>query len=453
MTLGALLSFLPIAATAASGGDHEKFVPEMIWVLPFVLMLGSIAVLPLVAEHWWHSNKNRFLVAVVCGLPVLGLFAAHGDWHTIGHTVHEYASFLILLGVLYTASGGIVLRGDLKATPAVNTTFLAIGSLLASFMGTTGAAMLLVRPLIRTNSERQFTVHTVIFFIFTVCNVGGCLTPLGDPPLFLGYLRGVPFDWTFNLMPAWGFALGLLLVIYFLVDSYYWKKEDMAHKLHEKVDVQPLRIAGSFNFVWLAAVILSVALLTPSNVSEWMNVAEHDFLPTYGRDLALVLLAVIAYASTSSDYRRANEFSWEPIIEVAALFFGIFLSMMAAIRLLEVHGPQLGLETPIQFFWITGILSSFLDNAPTYVVFFETAKTLASDGSASIAGVRETLLIAISLGAVFMGAMTYIGNAPNFMVKAIAEQRGVKMPSFFGYMIWSVVFLFPVFFLATLIFL
>ncbi|MBT3340986.1 MAG: sodium:proton antiporter [Planctomycetes bacterium] len=453
MTWHALLSTLPSAALTASGGDNAKFVPSMIWVLPFILMLGSIAVLPLVAEHWWHSNKNRFLVALACGLPVLGLFAAHGDWHTIGHTVHEYASFLILLGVLYTASGGIVLRGDLQATPAVNTTFLAIGSLLASFMGTTGAAMLLVRPLLRTNSERQFTVHTVVFFIFTVCNVGGCLTPLGDPPLFLGYLRGVPFAWTFNLLPAWAFTLGLLLVIYYLVDTYYWKKEDMQHKLHERVEVQPLRIAGSFNFVWLGAVILTVALLTPSNVSGWLTVGEHDFFPTYGRDLALVLLALIAYVTTSNDYRKANEFSWEPIIEVAALFFGIFLSMMAAIRLLEVNGPELGLETPTQFFWITGILSSFLDNAPTYVVFFETAKTLAADGSASIAGVRETFLVAISLGAVFMGAMTYIGNAPNFMVKAIAEQRKVQMPSFFGYMLWSVVFLLPVFFLATLIFL
>ena len=446
----------PLSATSL--GSEEGFLPDLLWVAPFVAMLLSIAVLPLAAPRWWHSNRNRLLVALVCGLPVFGLFAAHGDWVTIGHTLHEYASFIILLGSLYTVSGGIVLRGDLEATPWKNAAILAIGSLLASFMGTTGAAMLLVRPLLKTNSERRYRVHTVVFFIFMVCNVGGCLTPLGDPPLFLGYLRGVPFSWTFGLWQPWLFTLGILLGLYILVDSILWRRETPIERMRDRTMVEPLRLAGRLNFLWLALVVGSVALLTAPNLARWLGVDEHAFLPTYGRDLALVAIAGVAYATTRKEYREANEFTWEPILEVAALFLGIFLSMMAAIRLLEVHGPELGLDSEGQFFWLTGTLSSFLDNAPTYVVFFETAKTLeipAGDSAIPVTAGRIAMgyLTAISLGAVFMGAMTYIGNAPNFMVKAIAEERRVKMPSFFGYMIYSAVFLLPVFFLATLIFL
>jgi len=447
-------SILP--ALAPDG--HGDFLPSLGWVAPFVLMLLSIAVLPLVAGRWWHSNLNRFKVALVCGLPVFGLFAWHGEWLVIQHTLHEYASFLLLLTSLYVASGGIVLRGDLKATPLVNSTFLLIGALLASFMGTTGAAMLLVRPLLKTNSERQFRTHTVVFFIFVVCNIGGCLTPLGDPPLFLGYLRGVPFSWTFGLVAPWAFTNGLLLLIYFAVDSWFWRREDRSHLLHERVEVQPLRIAGTKNFLWIAAVVLAVAFLTPPNLAAWLGVDEHAFLPVYARDLALVAVALGAYRFTPADYRRANSFTWHPILEVAALFFGIFLSMMAAIQLLRIHGPELGIDSSSLYFWATGTLSAFLDNAPTYVVFFETAASMdvpAGHETVAVSGgvISEPFLTAISLGAVFLGAMTYIGNAPNFMVKAIAEERQVKMPSFFGYMVYSCIFLLPVFFLATKLFL
>ncbi|HEX9793031.1 MAG TPA: sodium:proton antiporter [Planctomycetota bacterium] len=448
----ALAPFL--AATAEEGHD---FVPHLAWVAPFVAMLLAIAVLPLAAPHWWHSNRNRFLVALGCGLPVFGLFALNGDWHTIGHTAHEYVSFLVLLAALYTASGGIVLRGDLKATPVVNTTFLLIGAVLASFMGTTGAAMLLIRPLIKTNSERRYNVHTVVFFIFAVCNVGGLLTPLGDPPLFLGYLRGVPFGWTFGLLPVWGFTVGAILAVYLVLDTVLYRCEDRSDLRADATQIEPLSFKGMGNFCFLGGIVAAVAFLTPGNVAKWLGTTETAPLPMFGRDLLLVLIATGAYLTTKPAYRKENEFTWEPILEVAALFFGIFLSMMAAIKLLRVHGSELGVDTPVEFFWVTGTLSAFLDNAPTYVVFFETASSLparAVDTMVVSGGaIGIPLLTSISLGAVFMGAMSYIGNAPNFMVKAIAEQRKIKMPSFFGYLLYSMVFLLPIFFLVTQIFL
>ena len=443
----------PLSAFIPSSSDPSPFVPGFAWIVPFLFMLLAIAVLPLLVPRWWHSNLNRFKVAFCCGLPVLGLFASHGDWHTIGHTLHEYLSFLILLASLYTASGGIVLRGDLEATPKVNCAFLLTGALLASFMGTTGAAMLLIRPLLKTISERHYQVHTVVFFIFLVCNIGGCLTPLGDPPLFLGYLRGVPFTWTFSLLLPWAFVNATLLGVYWVLDTLLYKKESPSEHMHDRVEVKPLRIVGTTNFLWLALIVLSVAFLTPNNLSVWLDMHPHAFLPAYGRDLALVFAGAGAFIATPVDYRKANSFTWHPILEVAALFFGIFLSMMATVRLLEIHGPELGLNTPAQFFWLTGTLSAFLDNAPTYVVFFETAKSLGVEPNAvAVAGVNNELLVGISLGAVFMGAMTYIGNAPNFMIKSIAEENKIKMPSFFGYMFWSVLILIPLFFIVSLIF-
>ncbi|KAA3607921.1 MAG: sodium:proton antiporter [Planctomycetota bacterium] len=450
------MSSIPDLASPAVLEQGHHYVPHVLWVAPFVAMLLSIAVLPLVAGHWWHSNLNRFKVALVCGLPVFGLFAYHGEWHTISHTVHEYASFLILLASLYTASGGIVLRGDLKANPMTNTAFLALGSLLASFMGTTGAAMLLVRPLLKTNSQRRYKVHTAVFFVFTVCNIGGCLTPLGDPPLFLGYLRGVPFAWTFGLVYPWAFTLAVLLVLYFLIDSLFYAREDKFSLEADRSHVEPLRLQGRSNFLWLIGVVLSVAFLTGPNLAQWLGQQETDLIPRFGRDAALVLLGLGAYLTTRPENREANEFTWHPILEVAALFFGIFLSMMAAIRLLEVNGQNLPLDSPQHYFWLTGTLSAFLDNAPTYVVFFEAGAAKAKGMGITdslVAGVPEVDLTAISLGAVFMGAVTYIGNAPNFMVKAIAEERRVKMPSFFGYMMYSLVILVPVFLVSTLIFL
>ena len=424
--------------------SHPTFVPAIGWVAPFVVMLLSIALLPLFVPKWWHSNLNRLKVAILCGLPVFVIFAINGDWHTISHTAHEYVSFLLLLGALYTVSAGVVLRVDLKATPIVNVAFLLVGALLASFMGTTGAAMLLIRPLVKTNSEREFRVHTIIFFIFIVCNIGGCLTPLGDPPLFLGYLRGVPFTWTFTLFMPWLVTNLILLIIYFLVDTVMWKREDHYHKFHERIEVKPLRIVGLSNFLWIGLIVLGVAYLTSSNLAHTYGIREDSFIALWGRDLALLLIGIGSFTSTPSDYRRANDFTWHPILEVGALFIGIFMSMMAAIRLLEVHGGELGIDSATGFFWITGGLSALLDNAPTYVVFFETARSLPV-GPDAVAGVDPAFLTGISLGAVFLGAMTYIGNAPNFMVKAIAEENKVKMPSFFGYLGYSCVFLIPVF--------
>ncbi|TAH38525.1 MAG: sodium:proton antiporter [Planctomycetota bacterium] len=435
--------------------EHLVFEPAVPWVLPFAALLLGIAFLPLFAARWWHPNRNKLLVALACGLPIAGLFVVQGDGASVAHTLHEYTSFLILLAALYTISGGIVLTGDLRATPWVNAAFLLIGAVLASFMGTTGAAMLLVRPLLKTNSERAYKVHTVVFFIFLVCNMGGCLTPLGDPPLFLGYLRGVPFGWTLGLWKEWAFMAGALLALYLVLDHFYYRKEPAPRRIADLQQVQPLRLRGQLNFLWLGGVMAAVALLTFRNLQQWLAVSE--FMASFVRDGVLASLGFLAYATTSRQVRRTNEFTWAPILEVAFLFFGIFLSMMAPIRLLQLHGGELGLHTPVQFFWATGALSSFLDNAPTYAVFFATARSVAeSAGMTGIVdgtGVPHPLLVAVSLGAVFMGANTYIGNAPNFMVKAIAEESRVKMPSFFGYMGYSIAILIPLFAAVSVLFL
>lgn len=435
--------------------EAARFEPAFPWVLPFAALLLAIAILPLAAGHFWHSNRNKLIIALACGLPVAGLFLAGGDGATVLHTLHEYLSFLILIAALYTISGGIVLRGDLKATPLVNTCFLSIGALIASLMGTTGAAMLLVRPLLRTNSERKSKVHTVVFFIFLVCNMGGCLTPLGDPPLFLGYLRGVPFSWTLVLWKEWAFMLGALLTLYFALDTWMYRREPRGYLVADRQQVQPLRLAGAGNFLWLAGVVAAVAFLTSANLEHWFGFPHA--LGAFTRDGVLALLAFLAYRTTDPGYRKANEFSWAPILEVAFLFFGIFLSMMAPLRLLELHGSELGVNSPVEFFWATGTLSSFLDNAPTYAVFFTAAQSVGAAAgmtdTVAQTGVPGSLLVAVSLGAVFMGANTYIGNAPNFMVKAIAEEQKVKMPSFFGYMLWSVCVLVPLFLAITWLFL
>lgn len=434
-------------------GGHPPLEPPGPWVLPFAALLLAIALLPLLTPRYWHSNWNKLAVALACGLPVAAWFAVQGEADAVLHTVHEYASFVLLLATLYTVSGGIVLRGDLRATPWVNAAFLLAGSVLASFMGTTGAAMLLVRPLLRTNSERRYRAHTVIFFVFTVCNIGGCLTPLGDPPLFLGYLRGVPFHWTLGLWKEWAFAVTALLALYVAVDRHFYRKEEPEALRWDRARIEPLRLAGAGNFVWLAAVVAAVAVLTGPNLQRWLGPTPSA---SFARDGILILLALAAYQTTPPANRTANGFSWHPILEVAALFLGIFLAMMAPVRLLELHGHELGMESPMGFFWMTGSLSSFLDNAPTYAVFFSAAHSVGQ--AAGLPGVAATgvpgdLLAGVSLGAVFMGANTYIGNAPNFMVKAIAENQGIPMPSFFGYMLYSGAFLLPLFLVVSFLFL
>jgi Na+/H+ antiporter NhaD/arsenite permease-like protein len=406
--------------------------PPVYGVLPFVAMLLAIAVCPLAVPHWWESNRNKFFVSAALGLPVL---AVYGVRHpaALAHTTADYVSFIILLAGLFVIAGGILLRGDLVATPATNTAFLAAGGVLASFVGTTGASMLLVRPLLQTNRERTRVKHTVVFFIFIVSNVGGMLTPLGDPPLFLGYLEGVPFTWTFRLWPHWGLMLMALLAAFFVYDSVQFSREPLAAIRRDRSQLEPLRVSGGLNALWLVGVVVAVAFLN----APW-------------RETVIVALAVVSLTLTPRRIRHDNGFSAGPMVEVAVLFAGIFLTMIPALDLLRLRGDELGVRAPWQFFWASGLLSSFLDNAPTYLTFLALGQGLRLP--AEVVGVPASILAAISVGSVAMGANTYIGNAPNFMVKAIAEEAGVKMPSFFGYMLYSGAVLLPLFVVVTLVF-
>jgi Na+/H+ antiporter NhaD/arsenite permease-like protein len=406
--------------------------PPLYGVLPFVAMLLAIAVCPLWVPHWWESNRNKLIASAVLGLPVLAVYGLrHPD--ALLHTAADYVSFILLLAGLYAISGGILLRGDLVATPVTNAGFLALGGILASFVGTTGASMLLVRPLLQTNSERTHVRHTVIFFIFIVSNVGGMLTPLGDPPLFLGYLAGVPFSWTFRLWPQWGAMVVVLIAAFFLIDSVQFSREPLAAIRRDRARIEPLRVYGGLNAIWLVGVVLAVAFL----YAPW-------------REVTIVALAAVSLWLTPQRIRRDNGFSTGPMVEVAVLFAGIFLTMIPALELLRLRGDELGVRAPWQFFWATGLLSSFLDNAPTYLTFLALGQGLRLP--AEIVGVPADILVAISVGSVAMGANTYIGNAPNFMVKAIAEEAGVKMPSFFGYMLYSGAILVPLFVAVTFVF-
>ena len=406
--------------------------PPLYGVLPFVAMLLAIAVCPLWVPHWWESNRNKLIASAVLGLPVLAFYGLRHP-ATLGHTAADYVSFIVLLAGLFVISGGILLRGDLEATPATNTGFLVLGGVLASFVGTTGASMLLIRPLLQTNSQRTHVKHTVIFFIFIVSNIGGMLTPLGDPPLFLGHLAGVPFTWTFRLWTHWGLMLAVLLAAFFVFDSVQFSREPLAAIRRDRARSEPLRVQGGLNAIWLVGVVLAVAFLH----APW-------------REVAIVALTAVSLWLTPQRIRRDNGFAAGPMVEVAVLFAGIFLTMIPALELLRLRGDELGVRAPWQFFWATGALSSFLDNAPTYLTFLALAQGLRLP--ADVVGVPAGILAAISVGAVAMGANTYIGNAPNFMVKAIAEEAGVKMPSFFGYMLYSGAILLPLFVVVTLVF-
>jgi Na+/H+ antiporter NhaD/arsenite permease-like protein len=401
-------------------------------VVPFVVMLLAIAVCPVWVPRWWESNRNKLLVAAALGVPVLVAYLVRHPGALLG-MAEEYISFIILLSSLYAISSGIRLTGDLEATPLTNTTFLAVGSVLASFVGTTGASMLLIRPLLQTNRERQRVTHTVIFFIFLVSNVGGMLTPLGDPPLFLGYLQGVPFAWTFRLWPQWLFMTSVLLLFYFAWDMRQHVHESKAALQRDRAEIEPLRLQGGLNTLSLGLVVLAVAFLS----APW-------------RELAMLGAAGVSLWRTPASIRRANGVTAYPMVEVAVLFFGIFLTMIPALELLRMRGGELGVREPWQFFWATGVLSSFLDNAPTYLTFLALAQGLRM--SSEVAGVTHLVLSAISVGAVAMGANSYIGNAPNFMVKSIAEEAKIAMPSFFGYMLYSGGILVPLFVAVTLLF-
>ena len=431
------------------------------WILlPFVAMLLCIAIAPLVAEEKWEKNLNKFAVSMVLGSVVAIWMVANNNaenefTHKLVHQmVFDYVPFILLLTALFVVTGGIHVKGDIQATPKVNTLILAIGFVLASLMGTTGAAMLLIRPLLVTNSQRKYTTHTVLFFIALVANTGGLLTPLGDPPLFLLYLRGAEFTWFLSLFPIWAFVGISLLVIYFLLDTYYYtKREALEHLMHDAREQEPIRIDGNINFLWLACVVASVMFIN----SGYIPAMGEEHAPIYIkllREIVLVAIIFLSLYTTKKQVREANHYSWAPIIEVAVLFVGIFATMTPALIYLNANAANLGLTQPWQFYYSAGTLSSFLDNAPTAVAFHSVATGLPmTEGVPMVAGVQEVLLKAIATASVFFGAMTYIGNGPNFMVKAIAEESGLRMPSFFGYMFkFSLVVLLPLYIIIQLIF-
>lgn len=464
----ALALSIPDFALAAEG-QHPS-IPgaqlNAVWVIPFACMLLSIAVMPLAMPHFWEHHFGK--IAVFWGLAFLvPCFIVYGIGVALYEFLHiillDYIPFIVLLFALFTVAGGVRLKGTLVGTPIVNTGILAIGTILASWMGTTGAAMLLIRPLLRANAHRRYRVPVVVFFIFLVANIGGSLTPLGDPPLFLGFLKGVSFFWTTTNLFIKTLCLALaLLVIFFIVDTILYNKEGRPRPPHVEGEVEEkLGLEGVINLLFLLGVVLAVLASGMINLGTWMEIYH---VPVEGqnlcRDICLLILAGLSWKFTSRHCREKNGFSWAPIEEVAKLFFGIFLSMIPAIAILRAGtdgalAPLINLvSTPdgqpvnSMYFWLTGALSSFLDNAPTYLVFFNTAGGDAQHLMTDMA----TTLIAISAGAVFMGANTYIGNAPNFMVRSIAENAGVRMPSFFGYMLWSVGILVPLFIILTWVF-
>ena len=429
------------------------------WMLiPFVVMLLCIAVLPLIPHvgEWWEHNLHKLYVSLILGVPVGIWMCCHDMSHELVHQmVGDYIPFILLLMALFVTTGGICIRGDLKATPLVNSAILAIGWVLASFMGTTGAAMLLIRLLISTNKQRKYRVHTVLFFIAIVANCGGLLSPLGDPPLFLLFQKGADFMWWMqNMIGEWLVTGGLLLLIYFLVDLYFYRKEPTENLMADVREATQTEVSGLINIIWLLCVIAATMFIN----SKYLPFLREDYysdghVPMYIarlREYVFVLIIAASWFTTKKAVRVKNNYSWTPILEVACVFLGIFATMAPALMYLEEMKDTIQefISQPWQYVYATGLLSAFLDNAPTAMVFNSMAP------SGDIAGLaNETFLKAISMGAVFFGAMTYIGNGPNFMVKSIAEQEGIDMPSFFGYMIkFSLIILLPVYIIVQLIF-
>ncbi len=427
-----------------------------VWMLiPFVLMLLAIAVLPLFhrTAEWWESNLNKLIVGAVLSVPVIIYYVSTLQFHEVFHqVVYDYVPFISLLLALFVVTGGIFINIAFKAKPIVNTAVLAIGYVLASFMGTTGAAMLLIRPLLNINKYRKHVVHTVLFFIALVANCGGLLTPLGDPPLFMLYLRGAGFSWFFNLTPHWIVAGLLLLIVYYIYDTKMYKKESAEDLKLDNAEIEPLKISGIVNFIYLFGIIASVAFIN----SQYLTITDdndgNQNILKLVQSAVMLGIAGLSLLTTSKKVRyEGNEFSWGPIVEVAALFIGIFITMTPALAFLEEHARSFGFTEPYQFYYSTGLLSSFLDNTPTALAFHSVALGLGAP--AEVAGVSAILLKAISVSAVFFGAMTYIGNGPNFMVKAIAEKKGIKMPDFFGYMYkFSLIIILPIYIIVQLIF-
>lgn len=437
--------------------------------LPFAGLLLTLGVMSFIAANFphstlckiWESNRNKLLIALGWSIPVILLAASRGNWHPLAESVQDYIAFIVLLFSLFTISGGVYLSGDIRATPFNNVLFLGGGAVLSNIVGTTGASVLLIRPFLRTNSERKVTAHLPVFFIFAVSNIGGCLLPIGDPPLFLGYLKGVPFFWTLQLWMPWLAALVLLLGIFYWMDRRACARETAESMARDIAHVEPIRMHGKPNLILLGGVLAAVIFITPGRLAEW---GWNRGIASYSREILMLGLTGISFLLTPlhSHARKENQFTFGPIQEVAYLFIGIFITMIPALALLREHSAQFGLAQPWHFFWASGTLSSVLDNAPTYLTFLAAAQGLtAADPSLfppspelSHLNVSGPLLAGVSLGSVFMGSMTYIGNGPNFMVKAIADEWGYKTPDFFNYIIrYSVPVLIPIFVILSLLFL
>ena len=462
-----LLTFFSLPAISLAA-DLNGSTLNLLWGLPFAMILLSIALGPLFFSHIWHHHYGKITAVwtLLFLIPFSLVFGTSVGIHTVAHAlIEEYIPFILLLLALYTISGGILVWGDLNGTPKLNTALLAVGTALASIMGTTGAAMLMIRPLLKANQTRVHRVHIVIFFIFLVANIGGGLTPLGDPPLFLGFLKGVDFMWTVKHMLAPVLiSTAVLLAAFYFIDNRFFKQERIAQDTPAQQE-KPEKIAifGKWNFLLLTGVVGAVLMsgLWKPEHPGFEILGSHYALQNLVRDVILITLTAVSMAITPKQVRAGNEFNFEPIAEVGKLFLGIFITIFPVLSILKageagalggvvslVHDTA-GHPINTMYFWMSGILSAFLDNAPTYLVFFNMA---GGDAQALMTGPLFHSLLAVSMGSVFMGALTYIGNAPNFMVKAIAEQRGVPMPTFFGYMMWSVAFLIPVFIVHTLVF-
>ena len=468
-----LLSLLitTIFAAETHGAGHHLSAKDfsLFWLIPFMGILLSIALIPLIKPSFWHHHYGK--VSAFWAILFLIFFSINFFDYTLFYILEvylrEFIPFIVLLLALFTVSGGILITGDLSGSPILNLSIILIGTCLASIMGTTGASMLLIRPLIRANSWRKNNIHLIIFFIFLVSNIGGSLTPIGDPPLFLGFLKGVDFTWPLiHMYKPMLFVSALLFALFFIIDNYYYKKESENAPKSEKFAI---KIDGKINFLLIGFIIMAVII---SGLDAMKDSGFDQFyyngtlMMSYGTLIQLIILLIVTWVSlkiTPKEYRDKNAFTWEPIKEVAKLFATIFLTMIPAIEMLKGVtkgiGPMKGMKNIIiddhgrnidyMYFWLTGILSSFLDNAPTYVVFFTTALGKYNVEWLMITG---NTLLAISCGSVFMGAMTYIGNAPNFMIKSIAEENKISMPSFFGYMVWSILILIPIFILTSFIF-
>ena len=465
LALCALMANSSVAFAAEKGAESVGSTLSLSYCIPFVGMLLCIAICPLVAGEWWEKWKPAAVIfwSLAFVIPFAVFIGAGTAWEQVLESIiGDYLGFIVLLFGLFCVAGNIVLEGDLVGTPKLNVLLLLIGTALSGWIGTTGASMVMIRPLIRANKWRQRKAQIVIFFIFLVSNIGGCLTPVGDPPLLMGFNNGVGFFWSLNLLPVMLLNVAILLLLFFIIDNNAYKK-DVADGLKPETNEEKkkLRLAGAHNIIFMIVIVAAVILsgVLPQQVPFFAKGIHFygEVELSYASILEMVMILAAAFLSfhtTKKEVREENHFTWDAIQEVAVLFIGIFITMIPALLILKARGSELGIEKPWQFFWMTGFLSSFLDNTPTYLVFLTTAGTLGfTSGLATTVGtISVKILTAISCGAVFMGANTYIGNAPNFMVKSISDENGVRMPSFFGYMAWSFGILVPVFIIDTLVF-